>query len=133
MKNKIKIIIIFIITIICFNPISLKYMLISIKNIVYSNSFISVNRSNNLNSAYEFDIDYYPYYNFLNDDEKKIYKQIYLNANKLVKTFKPVVEINVQQLKKYLKQFMMITQKYFGLIQIIHINILPIINVFKLP
>lgn len=100
MKNKMKLVIIFIITIICFNPISLKYMLNSIKNIVYSNSFISVNRSNNLNSAYEFDTDYYPYYTFLDDDEKKIYKQIYLNANELVETFKPLVEINVQQLKK---------------------------------
>lgn len=102
MKKRFKLLIILIICILCFNPISLKNMLNSVKNVVYSDSFLKYNNdSNNLeNKEYEFDTNYYPYYGFLNDEEKILYRQIYMNASELVETFKPFANINIQQLKK---------------------------------
>ena len=41
---------------------------------------------------------YYPYYEMLNSRQKKIYKQMYANAEKLKKSFVPVVDINVDEL-----------------------------------
>lgn len=106
MKNKFRFTFVFIVCVICLNPISLKYMLNSIQNVVYNDSFLIYNQEkknnkvNNTYGEYEFDIEYYPYYGLLNTDEKKLYEQIYQNANELVETFKPDVDINVQQLKK---------------------------------
>lgn len=46
---------------------------------------------------YNFDNVYYPYYSFLNDNEKKIYKQVYDNAIKLSTTFKPVIKVSLDE------------------------------------
>lgn len=101
MKNKIKIILIVSIGVILINPISLKYVLNSFRSIVYSDSFIFQKNTNySYNSEYDFDINYYPYYGFLNDNEKILYKQIYENINNLIETFKPSVNLNIQQIKK---------------------------------
>ena len=48
---------------------------------------------------YGFDTKYYPYFGMLNDNEKKLYKQIYANANEIVETFLPVVNISVDEVK----------------------------------
>lgn len=41
---------------------------------------------------------YYPYYELLNSREKRVYKQVYANAEKLNKSFIPVVSINTDEL-----------------------------------
>lgn len=44
---------------------------------------------------YTFDTTYYPYYGYLSDDAKTLYKQIYANALQMKKSFVPVVKITV--------------------------------------
>lgn len=46
---------------------------------------------------YTFDTTYYPYYGFLSDDAKVLYKQIYANALELETSFVPVIEITVSE------------------------------------
>lgn len=46
---------------------------------------------------YTFDTMYYPYYGYLSDDAKTLYKQIYANALALETSFVPVVEITVSE------------------------------------
>lgn len=41
----------------------------------------------------EIDPEFYPYYSYLSDDCKKLYKQVYANAAALEKAFVPVVEV----------------------------------------
>ncbi len=103
MKNKHKIIVVLIISIFFLNPISLKYIFNSVNNIIYSDSyffFLKEKRNEKVEKTLEFNAEYYPYYGFLNNDEKKLYEQIFINANNLVETFEPNVDVNVQQLKK---------------------------------
>ena len=46
-----------------------------------------------------FSSTYYPYYELLNANERKIYKQVYANARELKKSFVPVVNVNTEELK----------------------------------
>ena len=46
---------------------------------------------------YTFDTTYYPYYGYLSDDAKSLYKQIYANVLKHETSFVPVVEITVSE------------------------------------
>lgn len=46
-----------------------------------------------------FDAAYYPYYAMLNDKEKRIYRQIYANAEEGHSTFTPVESVSPEQLK----------------------------------
>ena len=46
---------------------------------------------------YIFDTTYYPYYGYLSDDAKTLYKQIYANALALETSFVPVVPITVSE------------------------------------
>ena len=46
---------------------------------------------------YTFDTTYYPYYGYLSDDAKTLYKQIYANALALETSFVPVVPITVSE------------------------------------
>ncbi len=48
----------------------------------------------NTGEQYEFDISYYPYYGMLNDNYKKLYKQIYANSLNMNDTFTPIIDIN---------------------------------------
>ena len=48
---------------------------------------------------YGFDTKYFPYFAMLNDNEQKLYKQIYANANELVETFLPNVEVSIDEVK----------------------------------
>ena len=49
-------------------------------------------------NEYDFNSLYHPYFSILNDDGKKLYKQIYANALKYKETFVPVVDVNVDNL-----------------------------------
>ena len=44
-----------------------------------------------------FDTTYYPYYGFLQDNQKSLYKQIYANVNELSTTFIPVSIVSVEE------------------------------------
>lgn len=46
---------------------------------------------------YTFDTTYYPYYGYLSDDAKTLYKQIYANALAFETSFVPVVPITVSE------------------------------------
>ncbi len=46
-----------------------------------------------------FDVVYYPYYSMMDDTGKRLYRQIYANANALIGAFSPVEEISAAQLK----------------------------------
>lgn len=46
---------------------------------------------------YTFDTTYYPYYGYLSDDAKTMYKQIYANALELETSFVPTVELTVNE------------------------------------
>ena len=48
---------------------------------------------------YTFDTEYYPYYGYLSDDAKNMYKQIYANALEVEASFVPVVEITVSEME----------------------------------
>lgn len=47
---------------------------------------------------YDFDSLYYPYYSNLNSNEKLLYKQIYANCIYLVKSFTPIVDIEINDI-----------------------------------
>jgi len=66
--------------------------LISVKNDmgIYEDSGIT-------GEEYNFDTTYYPYYGYLSDDAKLLYKQIYANALALEASFVPVIEITVSE------------------------------------
>ena len=104
----------------CFNPLALKFVAHSFQSIVNSDGFSFISNSDidsngdlvsedelkNLKGSkvtgedYDFDTIYYPYYVFLTDTEKQLYKQIYANADKIIETFIPIVDVNVQEVKK---------------------------------
>jgi hypothetical protein len=46
---------------------------------------------------YTFDTTYYPYYGYLSDDAKVLYRQIYANALELETSFVPAIEITVSE------------------------------------
>lgn len=46
-----------------------------------------------------FDTAFYPYYGMLEENQQKLYRQIYANANAVNGIFNPVVEVPVSQLK----------------------------------
>lgn len=46
---------------------------------------------------YEFDEVYYPYYSFLSDEAKLLYKQVYANAWNMETSFIPTVEVTVEE------------------------------------
>lgn len=47
--------------------------------------------------------EFYPYYKMLTENERKLYKQIYANALNLSRSFKPDIEIKVNDLKKVIE------------------------------
>ena len=46
---------------------------------------------------YTFDTEYYPYYGYLSDDAKVLYKQVYANALELKASFVPTVEVTISE------------------------------------
>jgi hypothetical protein len=53
---------------------------------------IDETQTGNTGDDLDFDETFYPYYNMLNERGKKLYKQIYANANDLNKEFSPIIE-----------------------------------------
>ena len=49
-------------------------------------------------NEYDFNSVYNPYYSLLDNNSKKLYKQIYANAKEYKETFVPVVEVNIDNL-----------------------------------
>lgn len=58
-----------------------------------------------LGSNLDFDTEMYPYYSMLNDKLKRLYKQIYANANQRVSAFAPVENVNTTELKTAFEAF----------------------------
>lgn len=121
-KNRMKIIIILVVAISIFNPFSLekmvtyldsvtnndglRFILIGSDSIEASGNLISDKEASNLNKKnltgdnYEFDVEYYPYYGLLSDNEKKLYKQIYANVNAVNTEFVPTMDVSVEEVKE---------------------------------
>ena len=96
-KNRMKIIIILVVAISIFNPFSLekmvtyldgvtnndglRFILSGSDSIEASGNLISDKEASNLNKKnltgdnYEFDVEYYPYYGLLSDNEKKLLEE----------------------------------------------------------
>lgn len=51
----------------------------------------------------DFNADFYPYYNMLDDNSKALYRQIYANANALNKSFRPIVQTNMKELRNVIE------------------------------
>lgn len=114
MSNKLKVIIIVVIAIILFNPLSLEILSNYVDNFNHSELsnnvyYVDNNVSNediylqsNIDS---FDNAYYPYYSLLNDKEKKIYEQIYDNCIDINDKFVPIIEINISEIKNAFEAF----------------------------
>lgn len=112
MSNKLKIILIVVVALILFNPISLE----AISNYI-DNSFEYRNDNNNkvyyveneniyLKDNIDNISDYdYPYYNLISQNEKIIYNQIYDNSMKLNEKFHPNIEINITEIKNAFEAF----------------------------
>ncbi|MCD7836653.1 MAG: hypothetical protein LUG83_08410 [Lachnospiraceae bacterium] len=58
-----------------------------------------------LGSSLDFDEEKYPYYAMLEDNLKKLYKQIYANASETIVSFAPVEEVNTTELKTAFEAF----------------------------
>lgn len=121
-KNRVEIIIILLIVISVFNPFSLekvvnyldditnsdklKFILNGSDSIEASGNLISdeeaskLNKTNLTGNNYQFDIEYYPYYGLLSDNEKKLYKQIYANVNAVNTKFVPIMDVSVEEVKE---------------------------------
>ncbi len=121
-KNRRNIIIILLTVICIFNPFSLEkivnylsdvanddrlefiwsdYESIEVKgNLVSDEEASKLNKSSLTGDNYHFDIEYYPYYGLLNDRERKLYKQIYANANAVSPGFVPAINISVAEVKE---------------------------------
>lgn len=121
-KNRMKIIIILLVVISIFNPFSLEKMVTYLDNITNndglrfilngsdsieaSGNLISDEEASKLNKTsltgdnYQFDVEYYPYYGLLNDNEKKLYKQIYANINAVNTEFVPAMDVSVEEVKE---------------------------------
>ena len=120
MKKFIKIFVSIIIFVAIFNPFSLKfYYKFLRKNLdkdsnyetdehvdIYSkgekideSDVEELNGSTLTGENYGFDTKYYPYFGMLNNNEQKLYKQIYANANELKESFLPIVDIKVEEVK----------------------------------
>jgi hypothetical protein len=69
-------------------------------------NLISDSEAKNLNDSgisgddYNFDTTYYPYYGFLNDNEKNLYRKIYANVSSMETTFVPNSSIGVKEVQK---------------------------------
>lgn len=120
--TKLKWFVAIIVVLILFNPLAIRFYMGVIKHIAnsdglssFSNDYSGVEADGDLVSEqeikaledskitgeeYQFDSTYYPYFYFLNDSEKQLYKQIYANANDISKYFVPTVDINISQVKK---------------------------------
>ncbi len=57
-------------------------------------------------SKYDFSVTYNPYYEVLNNNEKKVYKQVYANVLENKELLVPVVDINVKELSETLEAVM---------------------------
>lgn len=120
MKKFIKIFVSIIIFVAIFNPFSLKFYYEFLrKNLdkdsnyetdehvdIYSkgekideSDVEELNGSTLTGENYGFDTKYYPYFGMLNNNEQKLYKQIYANANELKEIFLPIVDIKVEEVK----------------------------------
>lgn len=53
-----------------------------------------------LGEAFTFDPNYYPYYAMLETDLRQLYNQIYANASQLITSFTPVVDVDLERLKR---------------------------------
>ena len=51
----------------------------------------------------DFDVTYYPYYNFLSTEGKRLYGQVYANALAYETSFVPVVELSVSEVSNVVK------------------------------
>lgn len=117
-KKFIKYCILIVVFLLVFNPFSLKiYYEFLRKNLdkkttytedeyIYSNGekvdeseIKDLDNSDLTGENYGFDTRYYPYFGMLNENEQKLYKQIYANANELVEKFKPTINISVDEVK----------------------------------
>ena len=120
LKKAIKVILTVIVFIAIFNPFSLKFYYEFLRkklsteyeysdeeNIeIYSDGeqvdeedIDSLEDSTLTGENYGFDTKYYPYFGMLSDKEKTLYKQIYANANEIVESFKPTIDISVDEVK----------------------------------
>jgi len=120
LKKYIKVFISVIIFLVLFNPFSLKFYYEFLrKNLSNDNNYTDeeyvdiyskgeqvdesdveeLDGSTLTGENYGFDTKYYPYFGMLNDNEKKLYKQIYANANELKEEFLPIVDIKVEEVK----------------------------------
>ena len=120
LKKAIKVFLSIIIFIALFNPFSLKFYYEFLrKNLssendysdeeyveIYSNGeqvdeedIENLEDSTLTGENYGFDTKFYPYFGMLNDKEKTLYKQIYANANEVVESFKPIVDISIDEVK----------------------------------
>lgn len=56
-----------------------------------------------LGEEYNFDTEFYPYYEMLDLEKQKLYKQIYANAVNLKKTFSPIIKINSEEMSQVIE------------------------------
>lgn len=47
-----------------------------------------------------FDVNFYPYYAMLESDMQRLYNQIYANASQVISSFTPVVDVDLERLKR---------------------------------
>ena len=114
--------IVIIITLVIFNPITLNFYIDKLDSLINSDGFdmlysddASITSDGDLVSDkdldklkdsditgenYNFDTLYYPYFGYLNENQQKIYKQIYANAVEYVTTFVPTENISVEEVKE---------------------------------
>lgn len=64
------------------------------------NSFNKMKYITTMDKTYNLDSSYYPYYAMLNDEEKLLYKQMYMEANNLSSKFKSVVQLDSKSVNK---------------------------------
>ena len=110
------------ITLIIFNPLTISFYIDKLNSLINSERFnllysedasitsdgdlVSDNEIKGLEDSgidgqkYNFDTTYYPYFGMLNDNQKKVYKQIYANALSYSTTFVPVEKIDIKEIKE---------------------------------
>ena len=116
MKNKIKIIILILLTVLIINPFTINLMInlfskdikqsiddyqdiTSTGEVVDDNDLDKIKKSSVEWKIINFNTKYYPFYGMISDNEKKLYNQIYANINALNTTFSPDMTININELK----------------------------------
>jgi hypothetical protein len=122
LKNKTKIFLIALFVCAIFNPYSIKLIANSINKIATSDGITISNDNIELTKSkgdlisdkeakelkdskltgeeYNFNTTYYPYYGMLSDNEKKLYKQVYVHMLKVKDSFVPYIDVNITEVKR---------------------------------